>query len=153
MIYRGDLDRINSTMENIVKDYVKKNNIQGYLNNCKDSGEIRKMITQDYINQFEGDEFDDRTNDFEDFLETQIFQHIDMYNYQKEKENEDIPRIIERIEGCDFTIMRDKDGTISLKDLQGGYLGGYESYEGFETIMDANDRIEHFYDDYYFDML
>ena len=153
MISRGDLDRINSTMEDIVKNYVKKNNIQGYLSNCKDGGEIRKIIPQEYINQFEGDDFDETTNDFEDFLQTQIFQHIDMYNYLKEKENEDIPRIRERIEGCDFQILVDDEGKISLEDLQGGYLGGYESYQGFETIMDANNRIEHFYDDYYFDML
>ena len=138
-------------LEDIVRKYAEDNNIQGYLSNCKDGGKIRKMITQEYINQFEGDEFDDRTNDFENFLMTQIFQQIDLYNYIKEKENEDIPRIIERIEGCDFTIMRDTDGTISLEDLQGGYLGGVDSYQGFETILEANDRIEHFYDDYYFD--
>lgn len=139
-------------LEKIVKKYAEDNNIKGYLY-CKDMEEIRKMITQEYINQFEGDEFDDRTNDFEDFLMTQIFQQIDLYNYIKEKENEDIPRIRERIEGCDFKILTDNEGKISLEDLQGGYLGGYDSYQDFETIMDANNRIEHFYDDYYFDML
>ena len=70
--------------------------------------------------------------------------------YLREKRKGNTKAIADYIQGCEFEIIVNKDGTITLKDLQGGYLGGYETYDNFKTIIKASERLEGaFYKDYY----
>ena len=71
-------------------------------------------------------------------------------NYLKALHEENFYYILDLIYGCDFDVEINKDGTINLIDLQGAYLGGFESYENFENIFDACNRLnDSFLFDYY----
>lgn len=124
-------------MEELIKEYVKENNIIGYLSFKLDYRGIKNKITQ---------------TDFksEDYINTLISQNIDLYNYNLAVKNEDVNKIQEYIYDVDFNIIINKDLTIDLEDLQEGYLGGKNSYENFCDIMSANERIDHYYDDWFF---
>lgn len=129
-------------MEELIKEYVKENNIVSYLSYSLDSENIKNKISQA--------DFKDKDFKDEDYIDTLISQEIDLYNYNLAVENEDINKIIEYIQEVDFNIMINEDLTIDLEDIQGGYLGGKDSYEDFTDIMSANARIDHFYDDWFF---
>lgn len=79
-----------------------------------------------------------------------IYEVYNTINYIKALKNEDFKYILNLIEGCEFEIEINKNGTINLIDLQGAYLGGSESYENFEDIFVAVERLEgSFLFDYY----
>ena len=125
-------------MEELIKKYVEENNIIGYLNWKLDSDNIMKILDKNYI--LESDET----------LEDEAYWIIQEYNYNLAKEIGDTKKIADYIYGCEFDIIVNKEGKIDLKDLQGAYLGGGDSYENFETIMEASERLEgSFYRDYY----
>ena len=125
-------------MEELIKKYVEENNIIGYLNWKLDSDNIMKILDGNYT--LEGDET----------LEDVAYWIIQNYNYNLAKEIGDTKEIADYIYGCEFDIIVNKEGKIDLKDLQGAYLGGGDSYENFETIMEASERLEgSFYRDYY----
>lgn len=124
-------------MEKRIKEYVKENNIIGYLSYELDYEGIKNKILQA---NFKG----------KDYIDTIITQNIDLYNYNLAVENEDVKKIAEYIYGVDFDIKINKDLTIDLEDLQNGYLGGKDTYENFCDIMSANERIDHYYDDWFF---
>lgn len=123
-------------MEELIKKYVKDNNIISYLNWKLDSNNIMEILDKNYI--LESDET----------LEDEAYWIIQDYNYNLAKEIGDTKKIADYIYGCEFDIMVDKEGKISLKDLQGAYLGG--NYDDFDTIIEASERLEgSFYRDYY----
>ena len=123
-------------MEEIIKEYVKDNNIVSYLNYGLDYDNLKEIL----INIIED----------KDELEDEIYRMIQEYNYNLAIEIGDTNEIIKYIYGCEFDIEVNKNGKIELKDLQGAYLGGADSYENFETIMEASERLEgSFYRDYY----
>ena len=55
---------------------------------------------------------------------------------------------IEIIEQCDFALGVDENEKLYLDDLQEGWLGGYDSYQNFDTLKDALDRLDTFTNDY-----
>ena len=58
--------------------------------------------------------------------------------------------LLKMIHDCEFEVLVNKDGTLSLEDLQGGNLAGIES-EKFETITDVCERLEDsYFEDYFF---
>lgn len=124
-----------------IENYVKENNIKGYL--C--SNDIEKM--KKYLLRRDYEELDkdiDMFNDIEDLM----MNHISTYNYRLAVENEDIDQMINYIYGCEFDIEINKEGKIDLIDMQGAYLGG--NYENFETIKEALGRLSGSYlYDYY----
>ena len=123
-------------MEELIEKYVKDNNIVSYLNYGIDYDNLKEIL----INIIEDKEE----------LEDEIYRIIQEYNYNLAIETGDTNEIIKYIYGCEFDIEVNKDGKIELKDLQGAYLGGADSYENFETIMEASERLEgSFYRDYY----
>lgn len=131
-------------MEKILERYAKENNIKGYLSYMLDYEKIIDSMSKKELEKYKG-------YDQNDYFETILNQYIDLYNYNLAKENEDIQMLQEFIEGCEFDIMINKDGTLDLKDLQYAYLGGVDTYEGFEDIESASGRLEgSFYNDYYF---
>jgi len=75
---------------------------------------------------------------------------IDLYNYlennEKTEQEEDIDYLLKMIYQCNFDVLINKNGTLSLENLQGGNLGGIE-FEEFETITDVCERLE----DYFFE--
>lgn len=83
-----------------------------------------------------------------------IYSYIATKEYLKAYNNEDINYLISLIEGCEFEIEVNKDGTLDLNDLQGVYLGGIKSYEGFGDIPSICTRLEstYFYDYYKIDV-
>ena len=132
-------------MEKILERYAKENNIKGYLSYTLDYEKIIDSMSKKELEKYKG-------YDQNDYFETVLNQYIDLYNYNLAKENEDIQMLQEFIEGCEFDIMINKDGTLDLKDLQYVYLGGVDTYEGFGDIESASGRLEDsFYNDYYFD--
>ena len=132
-------------MEKILERYAKENNIKGYLSYMLDYEKIIDSMSKKELEKYKG-------YDQNDYFETVLNQYIALYNYTLAMENEDLERIAEYIEGCEFDILINNNGTIDLKDLQEVYLGGMNSYENFETIFDASARLEgSFYNDYYFD--
>ena len=71
-------------------------------------------------------------------------------DYIKAMKRQDFDYILSLIEGCEFGIEINKNKTINLVDWQYAYLGGVESYENFNTIFDACERLEgSFLFDYY----
>lgn len=132
-------------MEKILERYAKENNIKGYLSYTLDYEKIIDSMSKKELEKYKG-------YDQNDYFETVLNQYIDLYNYNLAKENEDIQMLQEFIEGCEFDIMINKDGTLDLKDLLNAYLGGVDTYEGFGDIESASGRLEDsFYNDYYFD--
>ena len=77
-----------------------------------------------------------------------IYHFIATQKYLKAYKNEDINYLISLIDECEFGIEINPNGTLDLVDLQGVYLGGVESYENFEDIFSACNRLEctYFYD-------
>lgn len=130
-------------MEELIKKYIKDNNIIGYIN-TEDIENMFKNLTEEQIYEIE-------KNFEEDYSRMDIICSIvEEYNYNLAKEIGDTKEIAGYIYGCEFDIMVDKEGKIYLKDLQGAYLGGVDTYENFETIIEASERLEgSFYRDYY----
>lgn len=127
-------------MKEILK-YVKDNNIKSYLTYL----ETEKI--KEYINK---KDYTKNYNDNIETLEDYISKLIQEYNYKLALENEDIEYMIELIYGCEFDIEINEDKTLNLIDLQRVYLGGVESYENFETIEYALNRLSGSYlYDYY----
>lgn len=77
-----------------------------------------------------------------------IYEFIATNEYIKHLKNNDINELLSYIFGCEFDVEVNKNGKLNLIDLQGAYLGGIETYENFETIQDACERLEqtYFYD-------
>lgn len=79
-----------------------------------------------------------------------IYDFIATRNYIKAMKNQNFEYIRDLIEGCEFEIEINPDGSINLIDLQWAYLGGVESYENFNDIFSACERLEgSFLRDYY----
>jgi hypothetical protein len=79
-----------------------------------------------------------------------IYQLKVTKEYVKAMNNEDLWYIVDLIYGCEFDIEINENGTINLIDLQEAYLGGADSYENFEDIFAACERLEgSFLVDYY----
>lgn len=115
-----------------MEKYAKDNNIKSYLKYDKD---IYKYVNiQDF-------EYKKLYNENIETIDDYIFYEIENYNYNLAIENEDIMYLLKYIYGCEFDIEINKNGKINLIDLQGVYLGGAESYENFDTIQDALDRL------------
>lgn len=127
-----------------LKQYVKNENIIGYLSYELDGAKLLDYIDKDKFEEQEG------WNEFIETEEDYIYQFIDEYNYIKAVENEDIKYLVRLIYGCEFDIEINDEGKINLIDLQGAYLGGAETYEGFENIENAVNRLSgtYFYDYY-----
>lgn len=71
-------------------------------------------------------------------------------DYLKAYNNCDLDYLLNLIYGCEFDIEINKNGTLNLVDLQGVYLGDYETYENLPTITDAIKRLEcSFLNDYF----
>lgn len=127
-----------------LNEYIKKENIIGYLSYKLDSEKLLKYINED---EFEEEkQYNENIEDKEDY----ISQEIQKYNYLKALDNQDIELLLDLIYGCEFDIEINKDGTLSLLDMQGAYLGGKESYENFKDINSVVDRLlgSYFYDYY-----
>lgn len=127
-----------------LNEYIKKENIIGYLSYKLDSEKLLKYINKD---EFEEEkQYNENIEDKEDY----ISQEIQKYNYLKALDNQDIELLLDLIYGCEFDIEINKDGTLSLLDMQGAYLGGKESYENFKDINSVVDRLSgsYFYDYY-----
>ena len=125
-------------------EYIKKENIKGYLSPKLDGEKLKEYVDNE---EFEEEKkWSENVEDEEDY----IYQQIDEYNYLKAFENEDINLLLEYIYGCEFDIEINKVGTLDLVDLQEVYLGGIDSYEGFEEITGIADRLSgsYFYDYY-----
>lgn len=115
-----------------MKKYAKDNNIKSYLN--YDKNMYKYVNIQDF-------EYKKLYNENIETIDDYIFYEIENYNYNLAIENEDIMYLLKYIYGCEFDIKINKNGKINLIDLQGAYLGGAESYENFDTIQDALDRL------------
>lgn len=127
-----------------LNEYIKKENIIGYLSYKLDSEKLLKYINED---EFEEEkQYNENIEDKEDY----ISQEIQKYNYLKALDNQDIELLLDLIYGCEFDIEINKDGTLSLLDMQGAYLGGKESYENLKDISSVVDRLSgsYFYDYY-----
>ena len=133
-------------MENLkdLKKYVKDNNIKGYLSYELDCENLEKICDME---EFEEEKlYNERVETLEDY----ISDLIEQYNYILALENEDIEYMINLIEGCEFDIEINENGKLDLIDLQEAYLGDVESYENFDTIASALDRLSGSYlYDYY----
>ena len=128
-------------MEELIKKYVKENNIKSYLT-AEDINKIYNLLNEKQINKIK----EDFPEDYR--IEDIINLYIDEYNYILAMENEDIKRIMDYIMGCEFDIEINENGKIDLIDLQGAYLGG--NYDNFPDIISASERLEgSFYKDYY----
>lgn len=74
-----------------------------------------------------------------------IYHFIATREYLKALKNEDFKYILSLISDCEFDIEINPDGTLNLIDLQGVYLGGEDSYEGYQDVFDLCNRLEHTY--------
>lgn len=73
-----------------------------------------------------------------------------------EEEIEHYTKVLsDMIESMDFNLDKEEDGTFSLVDLSKTYLGGIESYEGFDEDCPSGivERLDTFLNDYYFEDL
>lgn len=122
-------------MEEYIKNYVKDNNIKGYLSMNLDKEELLKHIDKE---DFEEEKANNENIESE---EDYIYNKIATYNLQLALENEDIEELLYYIYGCDFDIEINKNGTLDIIDMQGAYLGGEYSWENFDTISGAFCRI------------
>lgn len=110
------------TYREVIEKYIKDNNIKRYLSSEEDNTFINELNL-----------------DVEDYDK---FDPIETYNYIYAMDNEEIKELLCLIYECEFDIEINKDGTLNLIDMQGAYLGGVESYENFNTIMDICERLE-----------
>ena len=79
-----------------------------------------------------------------------ISEFIATKDYINAHNKEDFNYIVNLINGCEFDIEINTDGTINLVDLMEVYLGGADSYENFANVFDACSRLEgSFLYDYY----
>lgn len=122
----------------VLNEYVKNNNINGYLSNSLDSNNLQTYINnnQEEIKNFEEEK---SFNDNVDTLEDYIYCLIENYNYDLTIKNQDIEKMLDYIYGCEFDLEINQNGTLDLIDLQGAYLGG--NYSNFETIESALGRL------------
>lgn len=124
----------------VLNEYVKDNNINGYLANDLDSNNLQTYIknNQEEIKKFEKErDFNENIDTLEDY----IYYLIENYNFELTMQNEDIEKMLDYIYGCEFDLEINKNGTLNLIDLQNAYLGGTESYINFETIDSALGRL------------
>jgi len=71
-------------------------------------------------------------------------------DYIEAMKKQNFDYIMGLIEGCEFGVEINTDGTVNLIDWQGAYLGGVESYDNFTNIFEACERLEgSFLFDYY----
>ena len=130
-------------MQENIKKYINKNNIKSYLT-YNDLEALKEYVD---IKRFE---YAKSWHEGVETIEDYILQEIEIYNYSLALENEDIGVLSSYIYGCDFDIEINKSGLLDLIDMQGAYLGGVESYENFENILDTLDRLsDSFLYDYY----
>lgn len=124
----------------VLNEYVKDNNINGYLSNDLDSNNLQTYIKNnpEEIKKFEEEK---SFNDNVDTLEDYIYCLIENYNFELAIQNEDIKKMLYYIYCCEFDLEINKNGTLNLIDLQNAYLGGTESYINFETIDSALGRL------------
>lgn len=79
-----------------------------------------------------------------------ISEFIATKDYINAQNKEDFNYIVNLINGCEFDIEINPDGTINLIDLMEVYLGGADSYENFTDVFSACGRLEgSFLYDYY----
>ena len=121
--------------EEYIKNYVKDNNIKGYLSVDLDKEELLKHIDKE---DFEEERANNENIESE---EDYIYNKIATYNLELALENEDIEELLYYIYNCDFNIEINKNGILDIIDMQGAYLGGEDSWENFDTISSAFDRI------------
>lgn len=121
--------------EEYIKNYVKDNNIKSYLSMGLDKEELLKHIDKE---DFEEEKANNENIESE---EDYIYNKIATYNLLLALENEDIEKLLYYIYNCDFDIEINKNGTLDIIDMQGAYLGGADSWENFDTISGAFDRI------------
>ena len=132
-------------METIEK-YVKENNIKSYLD-CSDMNNIIAMLTKKDKSNMNELEFEDNYDTKE---ESYVANLIENYNYELANNNEDIEYLLNMIYSCEFNLEINKNGTLNLIDEQGAYLGGADSYENFEDIQSACNRLSgEYFKDYY----
>lgn len=134
----------------LIKNYVKNNNIKSYLTYELDMQNIIKLMTaQDYKNMedsiFEEDSYDTLE---ESYIANLIFK----YNYLLAVENEDIEHLLNLIYECEFDLEITENNKLDLIDFQYAYLGGCDSYENFDTIADACSRLDGAYFQDYFNL-
>ena len=127
-----------------MQNYIKENNIVSYLNYNLDMEKLEKYVNmQDF-------QYKRLYNENIETLEDYIYYIIQQYNFELAMENEDIMYLLELIYGCEFDIEINEKGNLNLVDMQGAYLGGEESYENFDNIIDMIDRLSgSFLFDYY----
>ena len=135
--------------EEYIKNYVKDNNIKGYLSVDLDKEELLKHIDKE---DFEEERANNENIESE---EDYIYNKIATYNLQLALENEDIEELLYYIYNCDFNIEINKNGILDIIDMQGAYLGGEDSWENFDTISSAFGRISgaYLYDYFGLDIL
>lgn len=71
-----------------------------------------------------------------------IEEFIATRDYIKAMKEENFDYIVYLIESCEFEIEINENGTINLIDLQGAYLGDIGSYDNFENVFMACERLE-----------
>lgn len=129
-----------------IERYVKNKNIKSYLS-FNDLEEIKICMNENDMQEYEEQiGWNERVDTLEDY----IYDMIQEYNYKLATKNEDIKMLLSYIYGCEFEVEINKDGKLNLIDMQGAYLGGRESYENFDTIANALERLSgSFLYDYY----
>lgn len=133
----------------MIEKYIKDNNIKGYLSMDLDFENLLKYI------DYEDFEEEKANNEHIESEEDYIYNRIAIYNLGLALINEDIEILLDYIYGCEFEIDINKNGTLDIIDMQGGYLGGKDSWENFDTISSAFGRISgaYLYDYFGLDIL
>lgn len=124
----------------LLEKYVKDNNIKGYLTE-DDNKKLIKIVKKDKkeMEKYnEGKNYNEKIETLEDYIDCLISN----YNYDYTIENQDIKEMLYYIYDCGFDIEINKNGTLNLIDNEGVYLGGHDSYENFDTIESALERLE-----------
>ena len=119
----------------MIEKYIKDNNIKGYLSMDLDFENLLKYI------DYEDFEEEKANNEHIESEEDYIYNRIAIYNLGLALINEDIEILLDYIYGCEFEIDINKNGILDIIDMQGGYLGGKDSWENFDTISSAFGRI------------
>lgn len=129
-----------------IKRYIIENDIRTYLK-YSDLEKIKANLKAEDLKDYEEQiGWNERVSTLEDY----IYDKIQQYNYELALDNDDIKVLLPYIYGCEFDIEINENGKLDMIDLQGAYLGGIESYENFETILDVIDRLSgSFLYDYY----
>lgn len=71
-----------------------------------------------------------------------IYELVATKKYIKALHDENFKYILNLINDCEFDIEINENGTINLIDLQGAYLGDFESYQNFNDIFEACQRLD-----------